>query len=215
MSEFRRNLLKNGGGRMTIPKLPQWAQECIVAWYCPRYQNATNTSLSKDPRLVDLSGNKNDMTIVNQPTNGYILIGQGLNLYSSYAETNGKIKALTDFTIVFHVENIHSTSKYPTLFKKGDAMRLWNWGGWTYVSFGKTNNSDGKPWRHNIPDVGYLTPCSVWGYDVSRGTGADTEGLFRIGDPGFAFGAGTVYSVMLFDRSLTETEINYITDNYL
>lgn len=163
--------------------------------------------------LTDLSGNGNDMTVTRIKQAGDLLADKGLNLNMCYCVSQKTVKPLSDFTLIFNVAEIVGSQSYPTLFMKSNALKLWWWGGWTYTSFGKSNASDGKPWRVNIPDIGYLMPASVWGNDVVRGSSIDTISAFQIGGTGY--GKGRFYSALLFDRTLTDEERNYIIDNCL
>lgn len=58
MSDFRRNLLKMGGGSCEA-----YVRKHLVCWYSPQMQGATNESLASDPRLLDLSGNGRDLQL--------------------------------------------------------------------------------------------------------------------------------------------------------
>ena len=118
MSEFRRNLLKMGGGKRV--NLPQWFREHIVCWYSPRRQGATNESLAADPRLRDLSGNGRHMTLTGFAwTEASGIDADGALVFGSYRQ--GDIApnlALTDFTVIVDRNSPTTSATYSYLFLK-------------------------------------------------------------------------------------------------
>lgn len=212
MSEIRRNLLK-GGGKVRLPELPEWARESVVCWYSPKYQGATNATLGADGLLTDLSGNGHDMKLAEMNAERILAKGGALDPRNRF-ETIDRIGALEDFTVIWHGREMRPTGSFPNLFVKGRALRLWSWGGWVLESFGQRNVSTGKPWQHVMPEFGYVTPVTVWGYEAARGSVKDVESVLTMGGNGYLPGS-RIYSVIVFDRTLTDGEREWIIKNVI
>lgn len=206
-----------GGGKMKKPELPQWAQESVICWYSPRYQGATNASLAEDPRLIDLSGKGNDLTLTGFEflTDKPIEKGGMFFNRGQYAISKN-IAVMNDFTAFVRCDSLIANSLWPCFFGKGNAFRFphW-WGGWCAKSYnGATvieNYDQTKPL--------WMTPTLCNGQTITRGTRADTEAPIGINyyDDYSRTGQmmGRLYSAILFDRTLTEEERDYILKNII
>lgn len=222
MSEFRRNLLKMGGRRMT---LPEWFKEHIVCWYSPRRQGATNESLAADPRLRDLSGNGRHMTLTGFAwTEASGIDADGALVFGSSRQ--GDIApnlALTDFTVIVD-RNSPTTSavwsyifiKKPSSFANGTATICIPAPGASddFYSFSATQTHHG--YGQPLDGTEWMTATKYKGTGIAHGLYKGS--LKDSADGVFAICPKTTMrlrSFLLFDVSLTEEQIQWTIDNLI
>lgn len=206
--------------------LPDWFKEHIVCWYDPKRQGATNESLAENPVLVDLSGKGRDMTLVG--FQGQFLATDG-SLYF-----NGRRLAvcnegfvLTDFTCIID----RSLYKQPTttsVFSKWNRQEqtlpiigIAHEGNYPTVevyNFGhRANNLSINTSR----TTDMLTPSSYNGTPIARGSDVDLEsaklviGGSRIDVPDYYKEIMNLYSFLLFSKTLTAEQIQWVKDNLI
>lgn len=207
-------------------KISESIRESLVAWYSPQRQGATNEKLSENPVLFDLSGNGHDMTCHNfawtekSGIDGDKLVFDGVDDYCSWV---GDFH-LVDATIIIKYK-YDSGALYGAMVSK---MRIFN-------CFGRTNT--GKEnlisfFGKNTAKI-YFTPSESekigiirqWDYAVGDerynllrgGYLGEYNNPFLIGrhveEPLYA--GGYIKSVLLFNRTLTDAEIEYVKQNMI
>lgn len=161
------------------------------------------------------SGVTSNITIEILPEYPNALVSDGVDDYVLCST----LPTLDDFTIVakrkiFNTDNIYTFASASDLVATG-AFILDSKGDVTntheVASFGASTDVD------LITDVVYMTPTSYNGTTITKGTNNDGNNLhlFRIrpNDPRMMEGA--MYSFILFDRTLTTDEINWVKKNMI
>ena len=93
----------------------------------------------------------------------------------------------------------------------GNAFLMEFNGGVEQYSFGTKNQNT----EAEVPAlISYMTPTSYNGKAISRGTGVDTAGLFVGGTVSSAYTPMVFYKLMLYTKSLTTLEINYLKNMF-
>lgn len=151
---------------------------------------------------------------VTQYQNGLLL--DGVNDYLS----NNAIPVLSDFTCIGKRLFLPSTAGSRPYVIKGDkvnsggignAFLMEFNGGVEQYSFGTKNQNT----EAEVPAlISYMTPTSYNGKAISRGTGVDTAGLFVGGTVSSAYTPMVFYKLMLYTKSLTTLEINYLKNMF-
>ena len=151
---------------------------------------------------------------VTQYQNGLLL--DGVNDYLS----NNAIPVLSDFTCIGKRLFLPSMAGSRPYVVKGDrinsggignAFLMEFNGGVEQYSFGTKNQNT----EAEVPAlISYMTPTSYNGKAISRGTGVDTAGLFVGGTVSSAYTPMVFYKLMLYTKSLTALEINYLKNMF-
>lgn len=151
---------------------------------------------------------------VTQYQNGLLL--DGVNDYLS----NNAIPVLSDFTCIGKRLFLPSMAGSRPYVIKGDrvnsggignAFLMEFNGGVEQYSFGTKNQNT----ESEVPAlISYMTPTSYNGKTISRGTGVDTAGLFVGGTVSSAYTPMVFYKLMLYTKSLTTLEINYLKNMF-
>lgn len=151
---------------------------------------------------------------VTQYQNGLLL--DGVNDYLS----NNAIPVLSDFTCIGKRLFLPSMAGSRPYVIKGDrvnsggignAFLMEFNGGVEQYSFGTKNQNT----EAEVPAlISYMTPTSYNGKAISRGTGVDTAGLFVGGTVSSAYTPMVFYKLMLYTKSLTTLEINYLKNMF-
>lgn len=151
---------------------------------------------------------------VTQYQNGLLL--DGVNDYLS----NNAIPVLSDFTCIGKRLFLPSMAGSRPYVIKGDrvnsggignAFLMEFNGGVEQYSFGTKNQNT----EAEVPAlISYMTPTSYNGKTISRGTGVDTAGLFVGGTVSSAYTPMVFYKLMLYTKSLTTLEINYLKNMF-
>ena len=221
---------KTTGGGGTDPGAMEAAiMEALVLWYDPRRQGATNESMAADPHLRDLSGNGHDATCYNFAWTEES--GISTEAYPGALVSDGvddlcwvePLEALTDFTVVaerqfgrfnnaclaargrvFSFESNNSGQSEATLPQAA-------------MSFGATTFIP----QREVPAgraVSWMTPTSYNGMRITRGGGADDGKaplwLFKR-DTSANRLAAVLWSFLLFRRTLTEQEIEWVKEHMM
>lgn len=213
------------------PNLPAWFREHIVCWYSPKRQGCTDASLTADPTLIDLSGKGNDAEIHNLKTvtteglkYGCNTDGSILFAASTYAQCKTRF-ILTDFTIIADrdLSQITLADNYRTVAGKSHAPQkgAFVFEGYTsngIASFGHTN-------QYQVPrsrGVSVMTPLYYNGKPIVRGAEGDTESDVLVINAARASTANRenggqvrLYSFLLFDKTLSQDQIDYVKNNLI
>ena len=133
---------------------------------------------------------------------------------------NAIIPVLSDFTCIGKRLFLPSaTGSRPYVIKGdrvnsggiGNAFLMEFNGGIEQYSFGTRNQNT----EAEVPAlISYMTPTSYNGKTISRGTGVDTAGLFVGGTVSSAYTPMVFYKLMLYTKSLTTLEINYLKNMF-
>ena len=207
-------------------KLPAWFKEHIVCWYSPKRQGATNESLAADPILKDLSGKNHDMMLYNFSFTSESGIASDSSLHfggvDDYARTISPFIMGNDFTVIVKRKYI-KTSHVALCGKNNNADKpiLFISSEW-YKSapivgiFGKNSYDNTNPYTRLVD---WLTPTSIHSEQIiSRGDIADSNGSLFIGKMSqidTRYFNGYLYDFFLFDKTLTQDQIDYVVNNLI
>lgn len=212
--------------------ISQAIMDSLVCWYDIGKQQCTNESMASNPVLADLSGNGHDATCYNfawtedsgMSTLNYpnALVSDGVD---DYAQVTG-LPILTKergYTVVAKRKIWPNTrnafvSKCTHWLAESEggvngAFNIQANGSGTVYSFGKSNN--------NVPgmneDVIYQTSKLCNGTIISIGDKEDTDQMafFSINSGTTWYTKAALYSFLLFDRDLTEQEIEWVKTNLI
>lgn len=221
---------KTTGGGGTDPGAMEAAiMEALVLWYDPRRQGATNESMAADPHLKDLSGNGHDALCRNFAW----AEGSGISTeaYPNALVTDGvddkceteSIEPLSDFTIITERECISQSNAASFANAQKAFIFERNNSGVTgpiiqrCVSYGKENYVSSAAVKGR--SVSWMTPTSYKGsVALTRGTNEAAAGKLTIGyiyDYGDKYGAWALWSFLLFRRTLTEQEIEWVKEHMM
>lgn len=222
---------------------PIWMQESLVAWYDVARQNVTNEEMKKNPILKDLSGNGYDLDCINfdwgeKKENSSQILNDGL---VSYAANNsccysGDIKSLPileDYTVFLKIDYIdkQQIENHPIVTKrKGNQQNGAFVIGNKYIYSFPDSNGDpinvSSELLNSMKEGIFLTKDRINNkIELKAGTGTDSD-ILLIGaqiqdlsqtnpsDRFRNFEGFVLYSLMLFDRTLTEEEIEFIKIEY-
>lgn len=201
----------------------------MVCWYSPKRQGCTNENMAENPVLKDLSGNGLDLECVGFGWNAESGIGDdGALVFSgkqgNYCLNNNK-PILSDFTLVIRDYDLYndwsccasSSNKVDSgafIFKNRQGLTAET----TFASFNLTTS-------YALPKSdGYLietmTPTAYnSSYKLTKGNSSDSNslilGTIRPNDNFVRNFKGSISSFLLFDRTLSEAEIDYVIKNLI
>ena len=178
------------------------------------------SELAVNPIIHDLSGNGLDLTL-----NGFAfteesgiaadggLVFDGTNDYAS----NSSFPILTDYTIIAR-RNRTSDNQYACLASKGEKSGNYTVGAFTFESYRKTRSFGTELSIYaSATGVTWQTATEYCGTVINKGTAADTSN-FRVAynyDWGDRYWKGELYSLVLFNRTLTEEEREWVIANMM
>lgn len=224
-------LSKRGGSSADISEA---IMDSLVCWYDIAKQGATNESMAANPVLRDLSGNGHDATCynfgwteesgistVNYPN---ALVSDGVD---DYAQVTG-LPILTKergYTVVAKRKMLNETDVSSALATKTSNRNIID-GAFIFEYFDLGRNEKRTKSFNNAlvldgfeaDDISWQTSKSYNGLPIpqSNDTG-DTEfmNLFKIGNENVSFNQYALYSFLLFDRDLTDEEIEWVKTNLM
>lgn len=208
---------------------PAWYIDALVCEYNPIKQGCTNQNMSTDNVLRDLSGNGYNIDCYNFAwnTQSGIYDDGSLKLdgVDDYLKVTG-LPIMDDFTVMAQnykyatPPNVLASKSYPTAndgaFILGSVdhagrgfLRSFGNSGWvTYIQetinvIAMTKTECYKDFDNNVSF--YITP----------GTGVDSDTLWigRIRDNNSVLGNMRLYSFLMFNRSLTKEEMDWVRNN--
>ena len=220
------------------PAVEQSIRDAMILWYDLKKQGATNESMAANPVLRDLSGNGHDATCYNFAwteesgisTTAYpnALVFDGVDDYCINLNVE---QTQTDFTVIFKATLFDESYKVGAdnvLFSKGDR----NFDGF-YIYANKYRNKNdvvacyGNR-RKSVYDVfinggvniwtfGYfnesIMDIEFWGVHPVLCLGAMNGNKTSVNPEGFETYA--LYYFVLFDRTLTTEEIEWVKTNLI
>ena len=215
--------------RGVVDLMAQTIRSSMVVWYDIKRQGATNESMSQNPILKDLSGHGHDATCYNfawtensgisSTSYPNALVADGVD---DYVRVYG-IPILTDYTVIAKRKRLDADLAIRgALASKMDGVT--NDGAFLFeliqadtgimqvVSFGKFNTI-----QRVDTDISYMTKNSYNGTTIGTGTLPDTEflNLFKVRNSTGGCAQAALYSFILFDRTLTDEEIEWVKKNLL
>lgn len=219
-SEGLAGMGKKGGGMEAA------IRRSMVLWYDIARQGCTNESMAANPVLKDLSGNGHDATCynfawteesgissVNYPN---ALVADGVD---DYAYVEG-MPILTDHTIITN-RNYFSgiigclAAKYPKTAGVG-AFKFEIRGGNPIVnSFGSDTYGLGSYCPMN--GISYMTKSTYNGIPINVGNNKDgvNMSIFNLRTNTQQYATVALYSLLLFDRTLSQEEIEWVKENLI
>lgn len=212
--------------------LPQWLKDSVVCWYSPIRQGCTNEKMAANPVLRDLSGNGIDLECVNfswNETSGIApegcLIADGRDDYGIARN----FPSLTDFTIIWRFEWITYGAANVSLINTENASV----GNATFMTgIVEVNNQVcSRGFLFNAGKYGSKSGTSVmtpsryyderhgW-FDISHGNYVCPNEFnpLLIAKNRLSGGVNSnakIFSVIIFDRTLTDKEIEYVKQNLI
>ena len=230
MSRFRDLLIAHKSYWPT--STPAAIKSACVLWYDLKRQGATNENMTINPILKDLSGHGHDATCYNFAwteesgisTTDYpgALVSDGVD---DYAYADG-LPLLDDFTFITK-RTINAQKKNSVGAVKGESDSgnqnnafgfdvINRTGVYYYTTFGSPNPNpgDGALWSAEIVSG---TPRTINDFAVSRGNIVDNYPyLWLMGySPAARFAEEQLYTFLLFDRTLTDEEIEWVKNNLI
>ena len=205
--------------------------DSMVLWYDLKRQGATNGNMAATKTLRDLSGNGHDATChnfawteesgINTTNYPNALVSDGID---DYAEVNG-LPILTDYTLIAKREYVNPSKQESCFCSKATSAtigafitELWqdntaqdvpaNIQCW---SFGTLSNIPLEANNHYV----IQTKNTYNGNEIYAGKVEDTDTLylFEIRNGDNRRSEMALSSFILFDRTLTTDEINWVKDN--
>ena len=203
--------------------------DSMILWYDIKRQGATNESMAQTPVLRDLSGNGHDATCYNFAwteesgisTTNYpnALVSDGVD---DYAQVTG-LPILTDYTIVAKRTDLSVIPDTVLASKRKQGVGTGDVSGafqlerhfasnWTAFNFGSQNTIN-----KSTDDIIYQTKSNYCGQNLSIGTAqdSDTMTLFKWNELSTVCANIALYSIMLFNRTLTAEEIEWVKTNLI
>lgn len=211
--------------RGVVDLMAQTIRSSMVVWYDLKRQGATNESMSQNPILKDLSGHGHDATCYNfaWTENSGISSTSYLNALVSdgvddYCIVEG-LPILTDYTVIAKRKWIKT--EYDTFATFSSKSNSTADGEFIFERIDSEGHSQvysfGVPARITLAEnITYQTPTSYNGKIISKGDflGNDRLSLFAL--RGIAqYSNIALYSFILFDRTLTDKEIEWVKKNLL
>ena len=192
----------------------------MVLWYDLKKQGATNESMASNPTLRDLSGNGHDATCYNFAwteesgisTTNYTgaLVSDGVDDYALCST----LPTLDDFTIVAKRKFLND------FFCFASASDAINKGAFVLECFASSqlmvySFGTGNLLSMAVDAIIYMTPTSYNGTAIKRGTNNEGHNLnlFRVRNGDSRYMEGVLYSFILFNRTLTTEEIEWVNKN--
>ena len=203
--------------------------DSMILWYDLKRQGATNESMAQTPVLRDLSGNGHDATCYNFAwteesgisTTNYpnALVSDGVD---DYAQVTG-LPILTDYTIVAKRTDLSVIPDTVLASKRKQGVGTVDVSGafqlerhfasnWTAFNFGSQNTIN-----KSTDDIIYQTKSNYCGQNLSIGTAqdSDTMTLFKWNELSTVCANIALYSIILFNRTLTVEEIEWVKTNLI
>ena len=201
--------------------IPSAIRRSMVLWYDIARQGCTNESMAENPILKDLSGNGHDATCynfawteesgissVNYPN---ALVADGVD---DYAYVEG-MPILTDYTVIAK-RTIFEGSAGAIAAKNAEIglginVEFIFEGGTKFISntysFGTANNVS-----ITNEDISWQTKSSYNGTKIDYGkiNGGTILDIF-----GYRYATAALYSLLLFDRTLSQEEIEWVKENLI
>lgn len=200
--------------------------DSMILWYDIKKQGATNENMAENPVLRDLSGNGHDATCYNFAwteesgisTTNYpnALVSNGVN---NYITTNDNIAALSDFTIIYKREIISNksnqcfcakgytiaTEPFILDYVRGDNK-------WKFYSFRRENIIE-----NIINGINVITPIKYNNQNCAKGAVTDEDSLLYLlsRNESSMNMSCALYYFILFDRTLTTEEIEWVKQNLI
>ena len=217
------------GGRMVWAAMPEAIRQSMVLWYDLRRQGATNQSMAADPRLLDLSGNGHHATCqgfawteasgVNMTDHPHALVADGVDdkavMYSGFP-------ILADYTVIAKRDpqyNMMISNRTAIDTDADGAFQIER--AWSNQELG-TNVAC---WSFgHLNDLVRSTDSIIWqtrenycGTPITAGTAEahDTLTLFTFAPYANTTYKAIFYSLLLFDRSLSDDEIAWVRANLM
>ena len=195
-------------------------RESLVLWYDPARQGATNENMAANPVLKDLTGNGHDATLYNfawTEMSGVNTDDNGVNILFDGKDDYGKVERLPLFTAEPGY-TILIKRKYYTNYQLASKSKIASTGAFYFDSI-SVAASFNKITRVAIPTtlVIWQTAHKSNGEDIVPGTAEDSDtmwiGTIRDGDARLC--RMNLYSLLLFDRDLTNNEIEWVKKNMI
>lgn len=203
--------------------------DAMVLWYDPERQGATNENMTENPVLTDLSGNGHDATCYNfewtensgisSTSYPNAIVSDGVD---DYAKVEG-LPILTDYTVIAKRKRLDAdlTNRGALASKMADDS---NNGAFVFeliqadtgikqvVSFGRFNTI-----QMVDTDISYMIKNSYNGTTINADNLPDTEylNLFKVRNSTGGCAQAALYSFILFNRTLTEEEIEWVKTNLI
>lgn len=195
-------------------------RESLVLWYDPARQGATNENMAANPVLKDLTGNGHDATLYNfawTEMSGVNTDDNGVNILFDGKDDYGKVERLPLFTAEPGY-TILIKRKYYTKYQLASKSKIAGTGAFYFDSILNAASFN------KITQVAIPTTLVIWqtahksnGEDIVPGTAEDSDtmwiGTIRDGDARFC--RMNLYSLLLFDRDLTDNEIEWVKKNMI
>lgn len=191
----------------------------LVCWYNTKVEGATNASLQTGG-LKDLSGNGYNLSMSGfEYTEESGIAADGGIVFSGAQQMDASgLPILTDFTVVAKRKWVAGSGAF--------ASKVATYGSWNAGAFAIERNASGSRQEsfsqsntitRYSDDIIWMTPTSYCGTKMQRGTGADGP-VLRFGntyDYGSSYWSGSLYSFALFNRTLTDGEIEWVKNNMM
>lgn len=222
------NAIGNGVPFLKGEGISSSIKKAMILWYDLKRQGATNEIMKANPILKDLSGNGHDATCYNfawiensgisSTTYPNALVADGVN---DYVRVDG-LPILTDYTVIAKRKRLDAdlairgtlASKMATTTENGAFLFEFiqaNTGIMEVVSFSAHNNI-----QMVDTDTSYMTKNSYNGTPIKSGQNQDNNFLTLFSTREYSGCAqAALYSFILFDRTLTDEEINWVKENLI
>lgn len=208
---------------------PAWYTEALICEYNPIRQGCTNQNMNADHVLRDLSGNGYHMDCYNFAWNTQSGIYDDGSLIldgvDDYLKVTG-LPIMDDFTVMVqsydYVSNpsVLASKAYPTATDGAFILRIVDTvGRGSLRSFG---NPRWVTYVQETVNVMAMTKTECYkdfdnnvNFYITPGTGVDSDTLWigKIRDNNSVFGKTRLYSFLMFNRSLTKKEMDWVRNN--
>lgn len=208
---------------------PAWYTDAIVCEYNPIKQGCTNQNMNTDNVLRDLSGNGYHMNCYNFAWNVQSGIYDDGSLIldgvDDYLKVTG-LPIMDDFTVMVQSydyissHSVLASKSYPTATDGAFILRNIDTAGRSSLrSFGNNN------WVNYIQETVNVMAMTKTEYykdfdnnvhfSITPGTGVDIDTLWigKIRDNNSVFGKTRLYSFLMFNRSLTKEEMDWVRNS--
>lgn len=217
-------ILKEYGTRLFCPN---WVDTSWLATLSEPLEDGKVTTISpytgdEDVSVlwIDLNSLKGHEVIIEQvPEYPHALVADGVDDYA--AATNTPL--LTDYTIIYKRRKLTTASGDNCLFSKRNAPTTDNEGAFQ-IERGRSLYSFGRHHSSFITDddieqeICYQTKSLFNGRSINYGNAVDTQyfTIFKFNKDSISNAyAGALYSVILFNRTLTTEEIEWVKENLI
>lgn len=208
---------------------PAWYTEALICEYNPIRQGCTNQNMNTDNVLRDLSGNGYHMYCYNFAWNAQSGIYDDGSLIldgvDDYLKVTG-LPIMDDFTVMVQSydytssPSVLASKAYPTAEDGAFILRNVDTAGrGSLRSFG---NNNWVTYIQETVNVMAMTKTECYkdfdnnvNFYVTPGTGVDSDTLWigKIRDNNSVFGKTRLYSFLMFNRSLTKEEMDWVRNN--